>query len=119
MNSTEAKTAADLRSLLNQAIDQSRRAFNAKVSNDPERRDEAFPLLDPAALAAMPPRARGPVSAAARRLAALAEDGNNSPALAALPGEAAALVATLPVGWTLPKMAPADVESLVDQITQR
>jgi hypothetical protein len=40
MNPTEAKTAADLRSLLNQAIDQTRRAYRAKVSDDPERADE-------------------------------------------------------------------------------
>lgn len=116
MNSTEARTAADLRSLLNQAIDQTRRAYSAKVSNDPERRDESFPLLPADVLAAMPPRARGPVSAAARRLADLAADGNNAPALAALPGEALGLVPVLPVGWTLPKMAPADVEATVDRI---
>jgi hypothetical protein len=70
-------------------------------------------------LAAMPPRARGPVSAAARRLAALAEGGDNAPALAALPGDALQLVPVLPVGWTLPKAAPADVEATVDAILSR
>jgi hypothetical protein len=67
----------------------------------------------------MPPRARGSVTAAARRLAVLAADGNNGPALAALPGEALGLVSILPVGWTLPKAAPADVEATVDAILGR